>query len=165
GTGDVAMIRQMLRQGMEAEAARLAAALRVRFPDSVDVEILTGDVALLRSNAAAALAYYTRAASVRRDAALIQRMAAAHRKLGRDEGGMAVVAGYLRENPRWLSAASLLGRMLADHAEHQHGQRLLAYPSPLGGGHPPGGHDPHPVAQALRRVDLAARTAEPAAAP
>src|SRR5690606_11646472 len=131
----------------------------------VDVEILTGRVALRRSHAAAALAYYTRAASVRRDAALIQRMAAAHRMLGRDEAGIAVVADYLRENPRSISAASLLGRMLADHAEHQHAQRLLAYASQLGGGDPPGGHDPRPVAQALRRVALAARTAEPAAAP
>lgn len=165
GTGDVAMIRQMLRQGMEAEAARLAAALRVRFPDSVDVEVLSGDVALLRSNAAAALAYYTRAASVRRDAALIQRMAAAHRMLGRDEAAIAVVADYLRENPRSISAASLLGHMLADRGDHQHAQRLLAYAAQLGGGDPPEGHDPRPAAQALRRVALAARTAEPAAAP
>jgi predicted Zn-dependent protease len=148
---DVAAIRAALAQGQTAEAVALARDLRARFPDSIDVEILGGDVAMLAGDPADALAAYRRAAAVRRDFALVERMAAAHEKLGREDAAVREVSGYLAGNPRSEAAARLLGTMLERRGDARKAGMLLAYARELGGRAEPGGR----VAGTLERLAAA----------
>lgn len=136
---EVSEIRAALERGRAVEALALARQLSARYPDSIDVEILAGDVALLAGDATEALAAYRRAATVRRDFALVERMAAAHGKLGREDAAMGEVSGYLARNPRSLPAARLLGKMLERRGDARGAGMLLAYARDLGGGTAPEG--------------------------
>ena len=148
---DVAAIRTALAQGQTAEAVALARNLGARFPDSIDVEILSGDVALLAGDPAGALAAYRRASAVRRDFALVERMAAAHETLGREDAALGEVSGYLARNPRSQPAARLLGTMLERRGDTRRAGMLLAYARELGGGSDSGGR----VAATLARLGAA----------
>ena len=121
----VARVRQFLAQGRGGEARAIAAELVDRFPDSIDVEILSGDAALLTGNPAGALAAYGRAAAVRRDFALTERMVAAHQMLGQKQAAVEVLAAYLAQNPRSASASALLGRLLARRGDWRRASLLL----------------------------------------
>jgi predicted Zn-dependent protease len=110
GNGDVAPIRKALLEGRTDEAWALAGQLREQYPDSIDVEILAGDVALLAGDPAAALEAYDSAAEVRRDFALVERMVAAERKLGREAAARDRLRDYLAQNPRSAPASRLLAR-------------------------------------------------------
>jgi cellulose synthase operon protein C len=149
---DVAQLRGLLAQTRTGEALALARQLGVRYPDSIDVEILSGDVALLAGDPVAALAAYRRAAAVRRDFALVERMTAAHEMLGREDAAMGEVSGYLSRNPRSASAVRLLGRMLAQRGDGRRTELLLSYASELSGGAAPDGGR---VATALVRLAAA----------
>ena len=105
---EVAQLRLLLARKEHGEASALAAQLAERYPGSIDVEIATGDVALLTGNSAQALAAYSRAAEVRRDFALVERMVAAQRQLGQDEAARELLAGYLAQNPRSAGASAML---------------------------------------------------------
>jgi cellulose synthase operon protein C len=122
----VQQVRALLAHGHNGQARAMAAALRDQFPDSIDVETLTGDVALLTGDPQQALALYGHVAEVRRDFTLVERMVAALQRLGRDDEATALLAGYLRQNPRSFEAAALLGRMT-------HSSALLAYADQLRG--------------------------------
>jgi len=130
----VTVLRQALEQGQAAEARSLAAQLAADYPDSIDVEILVGDVALLTGDPASALASYGRAASVRRDFSLVERMAAAQQRLGHQGEAVALVARYLEQNPRSIPAAAGLGRMLAQRGDWRRARLLLGHATALAGG-------------------------------
>lgn len=128
---EVARIRRMLADGKTDEAAGLARGLRARFPDSIDVDVLSGDVSLLAGDPVAALGAYRRAAVVRRDFALVERMVAAHRALGREEAAIGVLTSYLAQNPRSAAASAMLGRMLAEQGDGRGARALLAHAGSL----------------------------------
>src|SRR5690606_883434 len=107
--GEITRIRQLMAQGRTNEAIAIARSLRSEFPDSIDVDILSGDVSLLAGDPAAALAAYRRAAGVRRNFALVDRIATAHRAIGRDDAAREVLTRYLWQHPR-SAVASEIGR-------------------------------------------------------
>lgn len=131
---EVAAIRQALREGQAGVASGLAARLRDRFAESIDVEILSGDVALVTGDAAAALAFYRTAAKVRRDLALVERMVAAHRTLGDEEAGAKLLSEYLAQNPRSAAASALLGRLWARREDWRRAGLLLEHADELAPG-------------------------------
>lgn len=123
----VSEIRGLLAQERNAEALNRAGALRTQFPGSIDVDVLSGDVFLLAGDPQAALAAYERAAEVRRDFALVERMVAAQRALGREDAALQTLADYTARNPRSPAASAMLGRMLAENGDRERALRLLAY--------------------------------------
>lgn len=131
---DVASIRGLLARGRPDEARALTAELVGQYPDSIDVDILSGDVALLAGDPASALAAYSRASTVRRDFALVERMVAAQQRLGRADAATNLLAAYLVQNPRSAPAAALLGRMLAQRGEWRRAQLLFDHAQGLGSG-------------------------------
>jgi len=131
---EVPRLRRLLAERRNGEARALVAQLARRHPGSVDVEIVGGDVALLTGDPGRALATYRRAAQVRRDFALVERMVAAQRLLGRDDAAMAQIAGYLAQNPRSAAASALLGRMLAERGDWPRASALLGHANRLRAG-------------------------------
>jgi cellulose synthase operon protein C len=132
-SGDVALVRQMLAERRAPDAAILAGRLGESYPDSIDVEVLSGDVALLAGDPAAALAAYNRAAAVRRDFALVHRMALAQQRLGREAVAVDLAAGYLASNPRSAQASLLLAEMLARRGDQRRAELLVVHARGLGG--------------------------------
>jgi tetratricopeptide (TPR) repeat protein len=131
---EVAQLRQMLAQARTGEALAFAGRLGERFPDSIDVEILSGDVGLLAGDPALALAAYGRAAAVRRDFALIERMVAAQLLLDREHAAIDTLSAYLGQNPRSAPASTLLGRMLARRGDWRRANLLLDHARKLRAG-------------------------------
>lgn len=148
---EVARLRALARRDPRAALAG-AQALARRFPGSADVTVLTGDLALLADQPAAARAAYARAARVRRDFALVERQAAAA-----PAAALALVGDYLRANPGSIEAAALLGRLYAARQDWPRARALLAHADTLGGG------DPWLLAD-LGAAELAAGDAEAARA-
>jgi len=130
----VPLLRQMLAQGQFAAATAFGAQLGAHYRGSGDVERLRGDVALLAGDAAAALASYERAAAIRRDLALVERMVAAQRRLGHDAAALALLANHVRQNPRDGRAQAMLGRMQAKRGQWQQAAVLLRGALRLGAG-------------------------------
>ena len=124
----VQQVRTLLAQGQGEQARAMAAQLREQYPDSIDVESLAGDVALMTGDAGQALLLYRRVAEVRRDFALVQRMVAAEQRLGRDGEATALLTDYLRQNPRSFEAAAMLGRMTRSSALLAYADRLRGRP-------------------------------------
>jgi len=124
---EVSQIRLMLVEGRTGEAVNRVRALRARFPDSIDIDILSGDVSLLAGNPEAALEAFRRAAAVRCNFAVVERMVEAHRALGRHDGASDVLAGYLAQNPRSAAAAAMLGRMESERGDWRRARLLLTY--------------------------------------
>ncbi|MBO9518935.1 MAG: tetratricopeptide repeat protein [Porphyrobacter sp.] len=129
----VRLLRQMLGQGRRGEAIATANRIGLEFAGSVDVEVLGGDVALLAGNPKAALAVYSRAAEVRRDFSLVERMAAAQRMLGREQDAKRLLAEYLTQHPRSAPAAALLGRIEAQSGGLTQAGTLLTFASETSG--------------------------------
>jgi tetratricopeptide (TPR) repeat protein len=162
GEGTIAAvgeIRRMLTQGRTAQALVLARELQTRYPDSIDVEILSGDAALLAGEPASALTAYDRAAEVRRDFALIERMVAAQQMLGRDQAATETLSAYLAANPRSAPAALMLGRMLARRGDGGRAETLISHAFLLGGGSERLPRGEGPVAATLARLSAAAAQA------
>ena len=132
----VSEIRGLLAQGRNAEALNRAGALRTQFPGSIDVDVLSGDVFLLAGDPQAALAAYERAAEVRRDFALVERMVAAQREVGRHDAALQTLADYAARNPRSAAASAMLGRMLAENGDRERALPMLAYARDLRPGDP-----------------------------
>jgi tetratricopeptide (TPR) repeat protein len=157
---EVAQLRRMLSEGRPAEAQALARELRARYPDSIDMGILSGDAALLAGEAASALAAYHRAAEVRRDFALVERVAAANEMLGQEDAAIGEVSDYLARNPRSVPASVMLGHMLAENGDQGRASALLSHARVLRGGSERPAHDPGPAASTLARLESAAGAAE-----
>jgi tetratricopeptide (TPR) repeat protein len=129
----VRLLRQMLAQGRRAEAIATANRVGQEYAGSADVEVLGGDVALLAGTPGAALAVYSRAAEVRRDFSLVERMVAAQRMLGREQDAKRLLGEYLIHNPRSVPAATLLGRMEAQEGNLPVAVALLSYSNNFSG--------------------------------
>ncbi|MBT2133603.1 tetratricopeptide repeat protein [Croceibacterium sp. LX-88] len=129
----VRLLRQMLTQGRRAEAIATANRVRQEYAGSADVEVLGGDVALLAGTPGAALAVYSRAAEVRRDFSLVERMVAAQRMLGREQDAKRLLGEYLIHNPRSVPAATLLGRIEAQEGNLPVAVALLSFSNNFSG--------------------------------
>jgi cellulose synthase operon protein C len=129
----VAQVRQLLAQGRNGEAVALAGQARERYQGSIDVEILAGDVALLSGDPASALASYRRAAIVRRDFGLVEKMVVAEQRLGREEAATALLSDYLAQNPCSAPASEMLGRMMARRGDDRRAGLLLAHARSIAG--------------------------------
>lgn len=149
----VPTLRAMLAQGRTGEALGFAARLGAHYNGSADVERLRGDVALLAGDPRSALGFYARAARIRRDLSLVERMAAAQRLLGGD--GFALVADHVARNPADARALALLGRMQGERGD------WTAAASTLGHARLLGGSDPRLLAD-LAQAELAAGDASAA---
>jgi predicted Zn-dependent protease len=125
--GEVHRVRKLLAHGGATQARAVTAQLVAHYPGSIDVELLAGDAALLAGDAPSALRYYQRVVEVRRDLALVERMAAAHRLAAQPRAAMAVAADYAAQNPRSGPAAAFLGRMLAEQGDWAKARVLLDY--------------------------------------
>jgi len=145
----VPLLRQLLAQGRGEEAADHAAKLLERYPDSADVEVLAGDVALLNRDSAKALALYSSAARIRRDRPLVMRMAAARIASGDRNRARQLLASYLAQNPRDGVIAGWLGQFALEEGEWNRARALLGLARKLGSG----GGDPYLLAD-LARAEL-----------
>jgi tetratricopeptide (TPR) repeat protein len=133
---DVAVptLRKLLSQGRMGEAAAYAAELRRRYPNSSDIEVLTGDAALLGGDAAGALTLYRSAKRVRWTGALARRIAAAERRLGHEDIADAELVVYLAQHPLDGTMAALVGRTAAAHGDWSRAAVLFGYAAHLPGG-------------------------------
>ncbi|MBS1240268.1 MAG: hypothetical protein H6R45_974, partial [Proteobacteria bacterium] len=123
----VPRLRKLLAAGNAADASATVAMLAGRYPGSADIEVLSGDVALARGDAAGALAAYSSAARIRRPFTLVTRMAAALRLDGRDAEARALVTDYFKQHPQDSEAAEYLGRLAADAGDWMRARALLDY--------------------------------------
>lgn len=129
-----AQLRQLLAGGQQAEARSLVGGLLQRFPGSIDLLTLAGDMELLGGNGAAALPHYRQAARVRSNWPLVQRMVSALVASGAEPQARALLADHLRHNPREQRAAALLGRMQRDAGNPARATVLLRHAASLGAG-------------------------------
>lgn len=153
----VPRLRRMLADGRESEARELAASLTARFPQSADVDVLAGDVFLLTGRPEQALASYRRAAAIRTNFALIERIVCALRATGDDARAERVLTEYLARDPRSDRAAAMLGRSLAARGEWARAADLLRRAARAPGRE----RDPRLLA-ALAEAELAAGQADAA---
>ncbi|AKH41433.1 tetratricopeptide (TPR) repeat protein [Altererythrobacter atlanticus] len=133
----VPLLRKLLAEGRAEEARRHAAKLIERYPDSADIEVLAGDVALLAGAPGDALPLYAEAARIRFDRPLVQRMVAASLAAGQRHRARELLETYLAGNPRDAIMASWLGQFLADDGYWGRAQDLLFHASRIGGGRDP----------------------------
>lgn len=150
----VPRLRRLMAEGRTREALAFAARLGNRYPGSSDVARLRGDVALLAGDPASALDFYSRAASVRTDYALIERSVVALRQLGNPSAARQLLAADLVRNPRDARAAVLLGRMQGEAGDRDAAATLLEYAVRLGASDP----------QLLADLAVAERADDPASA-
>ena len=130
----ILQLRQLLAAGQQGQARSLVGGLLQRFPGSVDLLTLAGDMELLGGNGAAALVHYREAAQVRRNWPLVQRMASALVASGDVPQARSLLAEHLRQNPREQAAAALLGRMQRDAGNPARATVLLRHAAAIGSG-------------------------------
>lgn len=133
---DVAVptLRKLLAQARMGEAATYSLKLRQRFPNSSDIEVLTGDAALLGGDTTGALALYRSAKRVRWTAALAMRIAAAERRLGHEDVADAELAAYLAQHPQDGAISALVGREAAARGDWRRAAALLGHAARMPGG-------------------------------
>lgn len=129
----VAQLRALAGAGRVGEAEAAARELTARFPGSADIARAVGDVHLLAGRNDAALASYRRAAGVRADAALVQRLAVLERLRGGNGTARALLAERLRLNPRERSSALLLAQLEAQDGKWHSALALLDFARAQGG--------------------------------
>jgi tetratricopeptide (TPR) repeat protein len=162
----VAKVRGLIGAGSFGEAQAVLADFQRQYPASADIEVLAGDLALARGDAAGALAQYREAAQIRRSLPLVERMAAAYRQLGETDAAEAEARDFLAEHPMDGSAARLVADFALARGDWRLAQVLLSHARAVGGGE----RDPQLLADlsraALHAGDSAAATeaAEAAAA-
>jgi tetratricopeptide (TPR) repeat protein len=130
----VAKVRGLIRAGKFGEAQAVLADFQRQYPASADIEVLCGDVALVRGDAAGALAQYRKAARIRRSLSLVQRMVAAYRELGETDAAGAEARDFLAEHPMDGGAARLVADFALANGEWRRAQVLLAHARAVGGG-------------------------------
>ncbi len=145
----VPRLRKLLAEGRGNEASLYAAQVRRRFPNSSDIEVLSGDAALLDGDATGALALYRSAAKVRWTAALARRIASAETRLGHGDAAQAELARYLSQHPRDRAIAAQVGRQAAVRGDWRLAAVLLGHAARL-----PGGAGDAPLVADLAEVQL-----------
>ncbi len=131
GSGPIAagvmQVRQLAGRGEDGAALNEAHRLVRAFPTSGDVAELAGDAALMAGAAAEAITLYQKAAAVRRNWSLVERIATAHRENKRDDLAALLLSDFLRENPREPQAAAMLARIAASQRDWTRATQLLRY--------------------------------------
>lgn len=130
----ILQLRQLLATGQQGQARSLIGGLLQRFPGSIDLLTLAGDMELLGGNGAAALAHYRQAARIRSNWPLVQRMVSAQVASGDLAQARALLAQHLQRNPREQAAAALLGRMQRDAGNPARATVLLRHAATIGSG-------------------------------
>jgi len=152
----VAKVRDLLDGGSFGEAQAVLAGFQKQYPASVDIDVLGGDVALARGDAAGALVQYRKAAQIRRNLSLVEKMVAAYRQLGDGDAAEAEARDFLAEHPMNGRAARLAADFALAKGDWPRAQTLLAHARAVGGGE----RDPQLLADlsraALQSGDIAA---------
>jgi Flp pilus assembly protein TadD len=130
----VPTLRGLLFHDRAGEAAAYAAKLRGRYPNSSDIEVLSGDAMLLAGDATRALGLYRSAARVRWSAAVAERIAAAEARLGHAGLAEGELVAYLAQHPQDRALAALLGRAAAADGDRERAALLLSHAASLPGG-------------------------------
>ncbi|MES2698220.1 MAG: tetratricopeptide repeat protein [Pseudomonadota bacterium] len=130
----VQQLRELGNTGRLADAAALVAAVSSQFDGSVDLQMVAGDIALLRGDSAGAMAQYRQAATIRSNWPLAQRMVAVLAAQGDAAAARRMLAAHLRNNPREAQAAALLGRMERDAGNRERAIALLRHAAAIGSG-------------------------------
>lgn len=128
----VTSLRSLLAQGRMAEAQQQARAFSRDHPQSVDVQVLTGDVELLAGDTSAAFFAYQQAARIRRQWPLTQRMVMALRLMGQAEQADSVLVQYLKSNPRSSHGSAMLGVARAREGRDEQALALLSHAAEIG---------------------------------
>jgi Flp pilus assembly protein TadD len=133
---DVAVptLRTLLSQGRTSEAAAYIPKLRARYPNSSDIEVLSGDAALLGGDAAGALALYRSAAEVRWTGPLAERIAAAEARLGHEDLAEAELTAYLAQHPQEGSLCAIIGRAAAARGDWRRAALMLGHAAQVADG-------------------------------
>jgi tetratricopeptide (TPR) repeat protein len=139
GAGAVVLqVRRLLSQGRAGQALALAGEATRRYPGSADFQRLAGDTALLAGDPLRALAQYARAAEIRRDYALVERLVTVLRMTGHERDALMLLTDHVALNPRDPAGFRLLGRLLAQQGHSATSAAILAQAGSLGGdGAPP----------------------------
>lgn len=160
----VAKVRDLIGAGKLGEAQAMLADFQRQYPASADIDVLAGDVALARGDAAGALVQYRKTAQIRRSLSLVERMVVAYRQLGQADAGEAEARDFLAEHPMDGGAARLAADFALARGEWKRAQVLLAHARAGGGGE----RDPRLLADlsraALEAGDVAAAAAAAQAA-
>ncbi len=130
----VTVLREMLSEGRYSEAQEFAGEFGDRFPGSIDVQVIRGDVYLLSGQPERALAQYREAAVIRRNWPLMQRMVAAMKSGGDEAAARRMLGRYLAANPRDAAATAMLGRMQRDAGNPARATAFLRHAAAIGGG-------------------------------
>ncbi|MBX9883921.1 MAG: tetratricopeptide repeat protein, partial [Novosphingobium sp.] len=96
----VPYIRALLKEGRKDAAQAAADRLRDANPGAAEAHLLAGDVGILRGDAKGALEDYQNGASIRFNEAVLRRMDAALRALGKRREADAMTSRYLAQNPQ-----------------------------------------------------------------
>ena len=104
----VALIRALLGRGLGAEALKRARRLQAANPGAPDTHLLVGDALAIQGDYAQAAAAYRRAANLAFSEPVALRLIEALRNSGDERGAAQVLALFLQQNPRNVSA-QLLG--------------------------------------------------------
>lgn len=132
-SGDrVTRLRALLAEGRMGEAQEQARAFNREHPQSVDVQVLAGDVELLAGNTTGAFFAYQQAARIRRQWPLTQRMVTALRLMDRADQAELILVQFLRKNPRSPHAAAMLGLARARAGDDAQAAVLLAHAAEIG---------------------------------
>lgn len=123
----VPAIRKLLAERRFDEASGKVMQVAERYSGSVDVQALSGDVALASGDFEGALDDYGFAARIRASLSLVQRMAVALQLQGRDVEARRLISDYLRQHPQSADGAEMLGNMLAESGDMARGRKLLEY--------------------------------------
>lgn len=127
-------IRRLLNERRNDEAARLAASIKDRFPNSSDIMALAGDVDLARGDDARALLHYSEAARVRRPWPLTKKIIHAYRRTDDKDAAEALLVRHLRTEPRNTEALIMLARQSAENEDWLRAKVLLDTAISLGAG-------------------------------
>jgi len=130
----VARLRELVQSGDLGEASSVLARFLRQYRASADVDVLSGDVALLRDDAAVALVHYHRAARIRRSLSLVERMIAAYRQIGDERAAEAEARDFLAEHPMDGEAARVVADFAMTNGEWHRARLLLAHARTVGGG-------------------------------
>lgn len=126
-------VRKLLAQARYDEAMGKVMQVAARYNGSVEVQVLSGDVALARGDFERALSDYRFAAKVRAPLSLIQRKATALQLQGNQAEARRVVSDYLRQHPQSAEGAEMLGRMMAVNGDTQRALKLMTFARALRG--------------------------------
>ncbi|WP_169053523.1 tetratricopeptide repeat protein [Alteraurantiacibacter aquimixticola] len=146
----VMQLRILLADGERAAAERAVADFLERFPGSLDLQMLAGDVRALAGDEVAALERYRAAAELRSNWPVVQRMAAILIRQDRMAQARRMLAEHILQNPRDQEAIVMLARLHRAAGNPSRATLLLRQAAQFAGGE----RDPALLAE-LAEMELA----------